>query len=305
MVYQSKNYRKFIAAATTATLVASTVTPLVSAATVADFKDVAPQYQAAVQFLLDTGATNGLTKTTFGTYENITRQDAAVQLVRVLGLEVDETVTKTKFVDVPARTAKYVDVLVKFGITNGKSENTFGASDKITRGELAVWIQRGFELEVSGEVSFNDVNNNYINAVLALVNNNIAKGKTETIFGTNEHATRGQFAIFLYRAAVEENVAVENVSIINGTELLVKFTKEVDEETAETLTNYTITDIETSVATAKVQEDGKSVLLTLTHTVLTGDLQMFDITIKDILLKDSLTEKFPLFSKLFIVRDTE
>ncbi|MGM9944085.1 MAG: S-layer homology domain-containing protein, partial [Lysinibacillus sp.] len=115
MAYQPKNYRKFVATAATATLVAGAVAPLVSAATVSDFTDVAEQYKEAVSFLLEKDATKGISETQFGVYDNIIRQDAAVQLVKVLGLEVDLTETTTKYSDVPARTAPYVNALVKAG----------------------------------------------------------------------------------------------------------------------------------------------------------------------------------------------
>jgi len=203
MAYNPKKYRKFVATAATATMVANVVAPLASAAVinVKDFTDVSERYQEAVQFLLDKEATSGKTETTFGVSENITRQDAAVLLVKVLGLEVDETITSTKFTDIPARTAPYVQALLDAGITNGKTETTFGASDEIKRVELAVWIAEGFELEGSGEIPFTDVASQYVDSVSALYDNQVALGKTETQFGAEQQATRGEFALFLYRAA--------------------------------------------------------------------------------------------------------
>ena len=200
MAYELKSYKKFMATVATATLVATAVAPLASAATVSDFTDVAPQYKEAVSFLLEKGATNGKTETQFGVYESITRQDAAVQLVKVLGLEVDTTVTKTKFTDVPARTAPYVQALVDVGITNGKTETQFGANEEITRGQLAVWIQKGFKLEGAGSVDFTDVASQYQEAVSSLVDNGVTNGVSETQFGTYQNAQRGDYAIFLMRA---------------------------------------------------------------------------------------------------------
>ena len=236
MGYKAKPCRKFMATAVTATIVASAIAPVASAATVADFTDVAPQYQEAVSFLLEKGATNGKTETQFGVYDSITRQDAATQLVNVLGLEVDTTVTKTKFTDVPARTAPYVQALVDAGITNGKTETQFGANEEITRGQLAVWIQKGFELESSNSVDFTDVASHYQEAVSALVSHGVTNGISETQFGTYKNAQRGDYAIFLMRAA-EASTKVKYE--VKSTAVDVTTT---DENVLNTLFNETVLD---------------------------------------------------------------
>ena len=51
------------------------------------------------------------------------------------------------FTDVPERAKGAVNALKAAGITSGKSATEFGAQDFITRGEFAVWIQKGFELQ--------------------------------------------------------------------------------------------------------------------------------------------------------------
>ncbi|WP_042350875.1 S-layer homology domain-containing protein [Bacillus massiliigorillae] len=270
MAYQPKSYRKFVATAATATLVAGAIAPLASAAVtnVKDFTDVAPQYKDAVQFLLDKEATQGKTDTQFGVADNITRQDAAAQLVKVLGLEVDDTIKTTKFTDVPERTAKYVDALVKAGITQGKTETTFGATEEITRGQLAIWIAKGFKLEGKSDVKFTDVAEQYKSAVSALVENKVTSGKSETQFGTAEQATRGQFAIFLYKAdlAIHPIAVVDAVKAENG-KVTVTLDKEVEAVKAE---DFKLTqaidgkDATEVVATeAKLAEDKKTVELTI------------------------------------------
>ena len=77
--------------------------------------------------------------TTFGTYDTIKRVDAAVFVVKALGLNVDSA-PASGFTDVPARAEKEVNALKAAGITAGKSTTTFGAQDNITRGELAKWL---------------------------------------------------------------------------------------------------------------------------------------------------------------------
>jgi hypothetical protein len=211
MAYQSKSFNKFIATAATATLVAGAVAPLASAAT--SFTDVPERYQDAVEFVVSKGV-NGLTATTYGTSDNIKRVDAAVMIAKVLDLDI-EAAPASGFTDVPARAAKYVNALKAAGITNGKTTTSFDANSEITRGELAIWIQKGFELEGNGaELAFTDVADRYTEAVSALVSNEITNGTTPTKFGTTANAKRGDYAIFLYRAAGQNVEAPEVVEIM-------------------------------------------------------------------------------------------
>ncbi|WP_042350874.1 S-layer homology domain-containing protein [Bacillus massiliigorillae] len=275
MAYKSKDYRKFVATAATATLVAGAIAPLASAASVSDFTDVKKDglYYDAVKFLLDKGATNGKSATQFGVTDNITRLDAAIQLVTVLGLEVDNSVTKTQFSDVKSEKAKYVDALVKAGITTGKSDTQFGAYEEITRGQLAIWIAKGFKLEGTSDKQFTDVSKTgrYYDAVQALIANDVTTGKNGTQFGTEDKATRGQFAIFLYRADAAKNPAasdakVEAVKAENGN-VTVTLDKEVEAVTAadfkltQSIDGKEATDVTPSAV--KLADDKKTVEITV------------------------------------------
>ncbi|WP_019243106.1 MULTISPECIES: S-layer homology domain-containing protein [Bacillus] len=227
MAYQPKSYRKFVATAATATLVASAVAPLASAAE-KNFTDVSTNYKEAVDFLVSKGI-NGTSDTTFGTTNNITRVDAAVMLATVLELDMDNA-PDSGFTDVPKRAVKAVNAIKAAGITSGKTSTTLDSYSNITRGELAVWIQKGFELKGSGSVDFKDVNKNYVDAVSALVENKVTSGKTTTTFGTDLNATRGEYAIFLFKADAAKTPAVtdvESVSATNAKTIAVNFTKEL------------------------------------------------------------------------------
>ena len=85
MAYQPKSYRKFIAGAATAAVVASSFAGVAGAAS---FNDVNAKYQTAVDFVVSKGIV-GTSATTFGTYENIKRVDAAVFVAKVLGLNTN------------------------------------------------------------------------------------------------------------------------------------------------------------------------------------------------------------------------
>ncbi|MGM9925855.1 MAG: 5'-nucleotidase C-terminal domain-containing protein [Bacillus sp. (in: firmicutes)] len=188
------NIRKFAAGAATITMVASAVAP----AAAAGFKDVDTQYKDAVDFVVSKGI-QGLTKDEFGVHKEIKRADAAVMLVKVLGLDLDKA-PPSGFSDIPKRAVPYVNAMKAAGITAGKTKTSFGAHQSVTRGELAIWIQKGFQLKGRSTMPFQDVSDRYIDAVQALVDHGIAKGLSTDRFGTDQKSKRGDFAMFLKQA---------------------------------------------------------------------------------------------------------
>ncbi|MEH7883015.1 5'-nucleotidase C-terminal domain-containing protein [Bacillus sp. JJ1609] len=196
MVSKHKSYRKFIATAATATMVTAVVAPVISAA---GFSDVTERYSESVDFLLSKGA-KGISDSYFGVNEEIKRVDAAILTAMILGLDI-ENAPASGFTDVPARGVKAVNALKAAGITSGKTKTTFGSNSPITRGELAIWLQKGFKLTGGADLSFKDVTKNYEAAVQALVANNVAKGMSSDQFGVNLNVKRGDFAIFLHKSS--------------------------------------------------------------------------------------------------------
>lgn len=194
---------KFLATAATAALVVSATAPIASAEAI-QFKDVSERYQEAVQFLVSTGA-KGTSPSTFSTYDHIKRVDAAIMLSNVLKLDI-KNAPNSGFKDVPERAKGAVNALKQAGITSGKAADKFGSQDLITRGELAIWIQKGFGLTGSTAQTFKDVAPQYEAAVQALAANDITKGVSKTEFGVQQNAKRGDYAIFLHKA----NLAQDN-----------------------------------------------------------------------------------------------
>ena len=268
MSHNSKSFNKFIATATTVTIVAGAVAPLAFAAS---FNDVASKYKEAVDFLVSKGI-NGTSETTFGTYENIKRVDAAIFVVNALGLNI-ESAPNSGFTDVPSRAVKHVNALKAAGITSGKTTTTFASQDLITRGELAMWLQKGFELKASEEkLAFNDVAPKYQEAVSALVGNKITKGTSTTTFGTHDNAKRGDFAIFVYKAAQIKNEvatpAVKSVSALNAKQIAVQFNTALAEGTtiAQLEAAFSLEGKKIVAKTAELSDDRKTVIYTLDNT---------------------------------------
>jgi len=230
MAYQPKSYKKFVATAATATLVASALVPSASAAT---FTDVSSNYKVEVDYLVAKGIAQGTSDTTFGTTASITRGDAAVMIANALKLNTT-TAPDAGFTDVNARVAGAVNALAAAKIIGGKTATTFAPDDNITRQEMAKVISLAYDLDGTGtNNSFVDVNNNWDAYVNALVKHEVTLGKTPTTFGATQDVTRGEFALFVYRSEtlVPATPEVVSVSAINGKQVEIKFNTAVDEDT--------------------------------------------------------------------------
>ncbi|GKW45363.1 S-layer homology domain-containing protein [Planococcus sp. NCCP-2050] len=244
MAYQPKSYKKFVATAATATLVATAVVPAAFADEVkpAAFTDVAKQYEAAVNFVVANNIAKGLNETQFGVSAQIKRGDAAIMIANAAGLNNEEA-PQSGFSDVPTRGVLAINSLKAAGVVNGKSATNFGFNDSITRGEAAIMLANAFDLDGSAEnVKFTDVNARYLEAVAALVENEVTNGISATQFGTTNNIKRGDFARFLY--ALEEYIvpvgapAVSTVTATNGE---VTATFGVAPETAPAAADFTVT----------------------------------------------------------------
>ena len=75
------------------------------------FADVNPRYEEAVSVLYAAEITNGKSPTEFGTYDNLTRGDAAVILARTLELDT-QNVPDSGFTDLNTRVKGAVNALV-------------------------------------------------------------------------------------------------------------------------------------------------------------------------------------------------
>ena len=100
-------------------------------------------YYGIVASAQELGLVNGVSNVRFGVGENITRQDMAVMIVRMissLGVELELSANDSKFVD-NASIAPYASVSVytmkRAGIINGYEDGSFGPNAYATRAEAA------------------------------------------------------------------------------------------------------------------------------------------------------------------------
>ncbi len=211
MAQQPKSYKKFVATAATATLVASAIVPVASAnVSTSAFTDVSSSYKDAVNFVVEKNIATGLSATQFGINSQIKRGDAAIMIAAAAGLN-DENAPAAGFSDVPKRGALAVNSLKKAGVISGKTATKFGFEENITRGEAAIMLANAFDLKAgTTKNEFTDVSSRYDAAVDALVANKVTSGINAKQFGTTNNIKRGDFAKFLY--ALKDLIDIEDVA---------------------------------------------------------------------------------------------
>ena len=252
MANQPKKYKKFVATAATATLVAAAIVPAASAA---GFKDVPANHEhvEAINALTEEGIINGYKDGTFKPGQAITRGQVVKLLGRWLeaqGQEIPEDWnSEQRFSDVPVdgkdpELVKYAALTKDAGVFNG-SNGKLTASQNISRQQMAVVLVRaieeiegvdlvaaykeaGFETEISDHnKAFSSEQTEAITALEYAEITIVPSGK----FRPTESLNRGQFASFLYRTINLELDEVADldaaVKAINNTTVEVTFDEEV------------------------------------------------------------------------------
>lgn len=230
MGYQQKSYKKFVATAATATLVASAIVPVASAA---GFSDVSENSEFApfINALVEEGIINGYASdNTFRPNNKLTRGQVAIMLGRWLenNGEIVPTDWNTvqRFNDVPVNAttasgkelAKYAALVKETGVFTGVL-GSLNPGQNITRENMAVVLDRvasavtGFSLvEVAEEIEdvtvadLNTAQAAYQDEIQALADLGIT---TVSNFRPKEQVSRAQFAKFLYTTfeVIEEVLA--------------------------------------------------------------------------------------------------
>ena len=168
------------------------------------FTDVSAEdyYYDAVLWAAQEGVTGGTSDTLFAPNAGCTRAQAVTFLWRAAGSP--EPKTLSSFADVPADAyyAKAVAWAVENGVAKGVSETAFAPDTSCTRAQIVTFLWRAQQSPASGgENPFADVPAAayYYNAVLWAVENDVAKGVSETAFAPNDNCTRAQIVTMIYR----------------------------------------------------------------------------------------------------------
>ena len=160
-------------------------------------------YYDAVLWAAQEGVTGGTSDTLFAPNAGCTRAQAVTFLWRAAGSPEPKS-ADLPFTDVPADAyyAKAVAWAVENGVAKGVSETAFAPDAACTRAQIVTFLWRAQQSPASGgENPFADVSAAayYYNAVLWAVENDVAKGVSETAFAPNDNCTRAQIVTLIYR----------------------------------------------------------------------------------------------------------
>ena len=166
------------------------------------FADVPTQHAnyADIQYLVEHDVVSATNKE-YGVGDIVTREEVAVMVAKALKL--DGTPRETKFSDVPSSNPNsgYIQSAVEAGIINGYPNGKFQPKTKVTRGHVATFIARAFDLP-NGTKVFKDVKagSTSFKAVSQLAAANITTGYTDGTFKPSLNLSRAHISAFLTRA---------------------------------------------------------------------------------------------------------
>lgn len=163
--------------------------------------DIPEQYAPEINYLLNQEVISGYPDRTFKPNNNVTREEAATMIGIAKGF--DGTKRPTSFPDVGAGSyaSGYIQSAVEKGIITGHSDNTFRPKDPITRGQMAIILQRAFNLDEKSNVNFSDVyaSGTQYDAIDRITTAGLAAGFPDGTFQPDSPVTRAHYALFVAR----------------------------------------------------------------------------------------------------------
>ncbi len=156
-------------------------------------------HQGNINLIASLGITKGTGDGTFSPEESVTRGQMAAFIRRALNLPASAT---DFFADDDESIFEGdINAIAAAGITVGTGEGTYSPDEIVTRGQMAAFLQRAFNVPSSNIDAFGDDDGTLfegnINAIAAA---GITVGTGEGTYSPNAPVTRAQMATFLARA---------------------------------------------------------------------------------------------------------
>ncbi|SOB90834.1 S-layer family protein [Ureibacillus xyleni] len=304
-------YKKFVATAATATLVASAIVPVASAA--ASFSDVpaTSSHAEAIDALVADGIINGYPGGLFKPGNDLSRGN----VVKLLGKWVEKQGysipadwdINQRFDDLPvtaeAELVKYAALVKDAGVFKGVN-NKLNSSDKISRENMALTLDRAYKAvygkslvelaEGTEDLAVADLASAKAesrDAIQALRNLGIT---TQTNFDPKSNVTRGQFASFLYRTIQAETtpapeLTVDELGVKDASTLLVTLSNGTAHEV--TLENALVANTDTEVT---FQINGVEYKETVKYVVTVKEAKVVDATTLNVTLSNDVKKEIKL-----------
>ena len=163
---------------------------------------------AHINALVELGIINGYSDSTFRPNNTLTRAQAAIMIARAIGLSTEGV--SSNFTDVPSTHAayKFISAAQNAGIINGYSDGTFKPNANVTRAQIAIMVQRAFNVQASDTIiTFTDVPEGYApkKFIETLASQKIVNGYSDGTFKPLNNVTRAQFSTMIYNAILYAN----------------------------------------------------------------------------------------------------
>ncbi|MCL1698501.1 S-layer homology domain-containing protein [Lysinibacillus sp. BPa_S21] len=190
-----------------ALLIAVWLIPL-EGAYAASFKDLPKDNTliTEIDYLVEKRIINGYPNNLFKPNTYVTRSQVAVMLTRALGLQTTN-VKNPNYKDVPSTHPYYKEIAAVQNAGIFDSAQKFNPSATLSRGDMAIVLQRAFKLKGSEPYYFSDVTEKTrgYKEISAIANNNIIRGYDDSSFKPNKPLTRAHFSAFLARTLTLSN----------------------------------------------------------------------------------------------------
>ncbi|WP_338452579.1 S-layer homology domain-containing protein [Niallia oryzisoli] len=154
-----------------------------------------------VFYLLSKNVISGFPDGTFRANETVTRGQVAIMIGRALGFNGEPRNTQFADVNTNVTGSGYIASAVEEGIISGFPDGSYRPYEAVTRGQMAIFLNRAYTLTTGETNSFTDVSSNMsaYQAILNVAFNGIASGYPDGSYRPYQSVTRGQFSAFMAR----------------------------------------------------------------------------------------------------------
>jgi hypothetical protein len=174
----------------------------------AGFTDIqeGQNFYKEMMYLLDKEVITGYGDGTFRPANKVTRAAAAAMIGRSLDFDGAKKESSFKDVAKDSFASGYIEEAVEKKIIKGYTDGTFRPNEEVTRGQMAIFISRAFQLIETKDVLFFDVSERmaaypFIGKILSA---GITHGYSDWTFRPDQELTRAEFSTFLARALDEK-----------------------------------------------------------------------------------------------------
>jgi hypothetical protein len=218
-----RTVRRLLAAVVAAAVVlGSGVTPAAAAGSYGD--DDGTVHEVLIEILVSRGITVGCAPGKYCPTAKVTRGQMASFIIRSLragGAQLPASAPDAFKDDNGNVHEQNINMIAALGISLGDGVGNFKPLDPITRGEMALFMRRGFKFPQASGNKFADVTGIYVEPANAVANAGVTFGCTidQTRFCPNDTVQRDQMASFLIRALASRAVGISLASPITLPEI--------------------------------------------------------------------------------------